>query len=169
MTTSHETAGSISPMQRLIDQAEIVEVQTRYATGTDSRDWDLFRSCFTEEVEIDFSDGFGQPVARLSADEWVKSTAPRMESFSATQHMITNHVITFDGEDRATCVAYVLAGHHRPNPTGGGEQTVHGYYTNTFERTADGWRISGVKLTPRWMTGNFGIFLTALAPEAASA
>ncbi|WP_252446257.1 nuclear transport factor 2 family protein [Pseudonocardia humida] len=151
-------------MRRLHDRAEISDVQLRYATGTDSRDWELFRSCFTEEVEVDFSDGFGQPVVRVHADDWVTATAPRMESFRATQHMITNLVITFVDDDRATCVAYVRASHHLPNSTGDSDQTVHGYYTNRFERTAHGWRIAAVKLTALWMTGNFGIFQAALAP-----
>ncbi|MEV1292468.1 nuclear transport factor 2 family protein [Pseudonocardia sp. NPDC049635] len=169
MTQSHEIRVDAAALGRLLDRAEISEVQTRYATGTDFHDWDLFRSCFTEQVEIDFSDGFGQPVVHLSADEWVMSTAPRMESFTATQHMITNHVITFAGDDRATCVAYVRASHHLPNPTGDSDQTVYGYYTNRFERTADGWRIARVKLTPLWMTGNFGIFMTALSAATPSA
>ncbi|GHF50257.1 3-phenylpropionate/cinnamic acid dioxygenase small subunit [Amycolatopsis bartoniae] len=155
MTVSHET--------RLYDRAEISDVQLRYATGTDSRDWELFRSCFTDEVEVDFSEGFGQPVVRLNADDWVQSTAPRMESFTATHHMITNLAITFDGDDHATCVAYLRATHHLPNNTGDSDQTVYGYYTNRFERTASGWRIAGLKLTTRWMTGNFGIFQSALA------
>jgi 3-phenylpropionate/cinnamic acid dioxygenase small subunit len=166
MTLSHETsADTQNRLRRLLDRAEISDVQLRYATGTDSHDWALFRSCFTDEVEVDFSEGFGRPVVRLSADDWVAGTAPRMESFAATQHMITNQVITFDDDDHATCVAYVRAGHHLPNGTGDSDQTVHGYYTNRFERTAQGWRIAGLKLTALWMTGNFGIFQTALAPE----
>lgn len=156
-------------VQRLVDRAEISDVQLRYATGTDSRDWQLFRSCFTEEVEVDFSEGFDQPAVRIPADTWVAGTAPRMESFTATQHMITNHVITFDDDDHATCVAYVRASHHRPNSHGDSDQTVYGYYTNTFERTADGWRMSKVKLTAQWMTGNFGIFTTALPQDAEAA
>jgi 3-phenylpropionate/cinnamic acid dioxygenase small subunit len=159
MTTSTE-------IRRLLDRAEISEVQLRYATGTDSRDWELFRSCFTDEVEVDFSAGFGQPVVRVSADDWVQGTAPRMESFKATQHMMTNLVVTFEDDDHATCVAYVRARHHLPNSTGGSDQTVYGYYTNRFERTAEGWKIAGVKLTSLWMTGNFGIFQAALAPGA---
>lgn len=73
----------------------------RYATGTDSRDRALFRSCFAEEVEVDFSDGFGQPAVRVDADNWVKATATRMESSTATQHMISKLVITSDDDDRA--------------------------------------------------------------------
>ncbi|GGM20158.1 nuclear transport factor 2 family protein [Promicromonospora citrea] len=156
MTTSHE-------ILRLLDLEEIRAVQLRYATGTDSRDWELFRTCFTDEVDVDFSAGFGQPAVRLDADDWVAMTAPRMESFAATQHMITNHVITFDDDDHATGVAYVRASHHLPNSTGDSDQTVYGYYTNRFERTPDGWRIAALRLTARWMTGNFGIFQAALA------
>ncbi len=37
-------------LQLLIDRAEIGDVQLRYATGLDSRDWTLFRSCFTDEI-----------------------------------------------------------------------------------------------------------------------
>ena len=165
MTQSQEMSIDETRLQRLWDRAEISDVQLRYATGTDSHDWELFRSCFTDEVEVDFSDGFGQPVVRLAADDWVKGTAPRMESFTATQHMITNLVITFDGDDFATCAAYVRASHHLPNGTGDSDQTVYGYYTNRFERTAHGWRIAAVKLTALWMTGNFGIFQVALAPH----
>ncbi len=168
MTLSCESVDDTPAVRRLLDRAAIVEVQTRYATGTDSRDWDLFRSCFTAEVEIDFSDGFGRPAVRLPAGEWVAATAPRMESFAATQHLIANHVITFDGEHRATCVASVLASHHRPNPTGDSDLVVHGYYTNRFERTADGWRIAGVRLTPLWMTGNFGIMTSAMSSGTAA-
>lgn len=161
MTLSHELPGAV--LRRLQDRAEITDVQLRYATGTDTRDWRLFRSCFTDEIEVDFSDGFGQPAVRVDADDWVAATAPRMESFTATQHTITNVVITFTGDDRATCVAYVRAAHHLPNSTGDSDQTVHGYDTNRFERTAHGWRIAAVRLTARWMTGNFGVFRSALA------
>jgi 3-phenylpropionate/cinnamic acid dioxygenase small subunit len=165
MTQSHELSVDDARVRRLQDRAEISDVQLRYATGTDFRDWELFRSCFTDEVEVDFSEGFGQPVVRVDADDWVRGTAPRMESFRATQHMITNIVVTFAGDDRATCVAYVRATHHLPNSTGDSDQTVYGYYTNRFERTPSGWRIAGIKLTTLWMTGNFGIFQKALATD----
>jgi ketosteroid isomerase-like protein len=71
--------------------------------------------------------------------------------------MITNHVITIDGS-RATCVAYVQARHHLPNDTGGSDQSMFGYYTNRFVKTADGWRISACRLTVTWNTGNWHVF-----------
>lgn len=165
MTTALGTPSEQPRLRQLLDRADISDIQLRYATGTDSRDWKLFRSCFTDELDVDFSAGFGRPAVHVGADDFVRATAPRMESFAATQHMITNHVVTFDDDDHATCVAYVRARHHSPNATGDSDQTVYGYYTNRFERTGDGWRISSLKLTSVWMTGNFGIFLTPLPDE----
>lgn len=150
-------------LRELSDRAEISDVQLRYATGVDCRDWALLRTCFTDVLEVDFNSGFGFPVVRAPADEWVENVAPVMGALQATQHMITNHVITFDDEDHATCVAYVQAGHHKPNATGGSELTVYGFYTNRFERTAAGWRIATCKLTVSWMTGNLGLFGDASA------
>ncbi|OBB17631.1 hypothetical protein A5761_09730 [Mycolicibacterium setense] len=145
-------------LQQLLDRTEISDVQLRYATGSDSRNWELLRSCFTDEIEVDFSSGFGSPVAQLKADDWVANVAPTMGALTATHHMITNHVISFADDDHATCVAYVQASHHNPNSTGDSDQTVYGYYTNEFVRTSSGWRIAKCKLTVSWMTGNFGIY-----------
>lgn len=152
------TPNTTLSLQQLLDRAEISDVQLRYARGTDSRDWPLFRSCFADELDADFSEVVAVPAARLRADDWLKSVAPMMESFVATHHAMSNLLITFEDDDHATCVAYVQARHHRPNATGDSDQTVYGFYTNKFVRTADGWRISSVKLSVSWMTGNFGVF-----------
>ena len=41
----------------------------RYAEGADTRDWALLRTCFTDELEVDFSSGFGFPVVRATTFE----------------------------------------------------------------------------------------------------
>lgn len=158
MTVSDENLTGTDMLRRLLDRAEISEVQFRYATGVDTRDWDLFRSCFTDEIEGDYSSVFGTPPARLGADEFVAMIAPVMSALTATQHMMTNLVIAFEDADRATVAANVRAIHHNAAADGGTEQTVYGCYTNQFTRTADGWRISSVKLTSRIQTGNPGVF-----------
>lgn len=35
---------------------DVAEVLVRYATGVDRRDWELFRSCFTDDCEADYGD-----------------------------------------------------------------------------------------------------------------
>jgi hypothetical protein len=159
MTTSYDA----DRLARLVDRTDIADVQFRYATAVDTRDWALFRTCFTDEVEGDYSSVFGTPPARLPADEFVALIAPVMNALTATQHMMTNLVITFDDADHATAVAYVRAIHHNERAEGGTEQTVYGYYTNAFTRTADGWRMSKVRLTSRLQTGNPGVFAALAA------
>ena len=41
------------PIRDLTDQLEIGDLITRYATAVDRRDWDLYRSVFTTDAEID--------------------------------------------------------------------------------------------------------------------
>ncbi len=149
-------------LKLLLDRSEISDVQLRYATGLDFRDWTAFRSCFADEVEVDFTSLFPGPPRTVSADRWTESARRTVSGLAATQHMITNHVITVDG-DRALCVAYVQAQHYLPNDKGDSTQTMGGYYTNQFVRTSAGWKISACKLTLTWTTGNWHIF--ALARE----
>jgi 3-phenylpropionate/cinnamic acid dioxygenase small subunit len=143
-------------LQFLLDRAAISDVQLRYATGVDTRDWPLLRSCFTDEIETDFATA-GRDPQRIKADDWIELVRRTVSGMEATQHMITNQVITLDG-DEATCVAYVQARHHLPNEKGGSDQVMYGYYTNRFVRTAEGWKIRTRKLTVTWNEGNMHIF-----------
>ncbi len=132
-------------LQTLVDRMDITDASLRYATGVDLKDRDLYRSCFTEEIEIDFSSlGMGPPMT-LPADAWVDQALMLVSGFQSTQHIITNHVITIEG-DEATCVAYLQARHFNPDAM----MTVGGYYTNRLVRTAEGWKISKLKLTQTW-------------------
>ncbi len=145
-------------LKLLLDRAEISDVQLRYATGLDMRDWKLFRSCFADEIEVDFSSVFGGSGPRkITADRWTEAARRTISGLQATQHMITNHVITVEG-DKALCVAYVQAQHYLPNDAGDSTQTMGGYYTNHFIRTPEGWKIKSCKLTLTWSKGNFHIF-----------
>jgi 3-phenylpropionate/cinnamic acid dioxygenase small subunit len=142
-------------LQLLLDRTAIGDVQLRYATGVDTRDWALFRACFTDEVEIDSS--AAGPARRWNANEWVELVRRTIDGMAATQHIITNQVITIDG-DEATCVAYVQARHHLQNETGENDQVTYGYYTNRLVRTAGNWKIRARKLTIVSNQGNMELF-----------
>ena len=64
-------------LQLLLDRAEISDVQLRYATGVDMRDWKLFRSCFADEIDVDFSSVFagGGGPRTVSGDQWTRQRA----------------------------------------------------------------------------------------------
>lgn len=132
-------------LQDLIDRMEITDTSLRYATGVDLRDRDLYLSCFTDEIMFDFSSmGLGEP-KKIRAEEWVDMAFQVVSTFQSTQHIITNHVITIDG-DEATCVCYLQAQHYNPDSL----FTVGGYYSNRLVRTPAGWKISTLKLTTTW-------------------
>ena len=38
------------------DKEQITEVLIRYATGIDSKDWVLLRTCWTEDVDVDYGE-----------------------------------------------------------------------------------------------------------------
>src|SRR5262245_28969903 len=115
------SAASKLDLETLIARAEISDVVLRYATGIDRRDWTLFRSCFADEVELDFTSWSGGEVRRTDADEWVAGVAAVLSGFDATQHISSNHVHTIAG-DRATCVSYMIAHHHAVED---GERLMH--------------------------------------------
>ena len=144
-------------LRTLLDRQAISDVVIRYATGIDMRDWEAYRSCFTDQLEVDFTSFSGGEPRTLTGDEWVAGVRAGLSGFAATQHISTNHVITLDG-DEATCVSYMQAQHYLPNEKGDNALTLGGYYTNTLVRTGDGWRIRRCRLTVTWTTGNRHIF-----------
>ena len=48
-------------IQRISDELEIASVLNRYARAVDGKDWDLWRSLFTDDADIDYS-SVGGPV-----------------------------------------------------------------------------------------------------------
>lgn len=147
-------------LHNIIDRQAISDTVLRYATGIDMRDWEAYRSCFTDEVEIDFSSWSGGEPQVMRADDWTAAVCAGLSGFQATQHISSNHVIDVDG-DEATCVSYMQAQHYLPNDEGDNTLTLGGYYTNTLVRIASGWRIRRCQLTVTWTTGNKHIFVLA--------
>jgi len=129
-------------LQVLFDRIEIIDVFNRYATGVDRRDPAIYRSCFTDELEVDLGGG---GAAQMKADEWVERAFVLVASFQSTQHIITNQVINING-DKATGMAYLQAQHFNPESM----FAVGGYYENHLVRTPKGWRISNLKLNVTW-------------------
>ncbi len=145
-------------LQRLLDCAAISDVVHAYATGLDRRDWVLYRSIFTDEIEMDFH-SVSIRAGSYSADDWVRDAARLFAGFTATQHTSTNHVHDVRG-DRATCTSNMQAEHFVAREPGDGlEQgadrwTIGGYYTNELVRTPDGWKLSRITLSVTWTRGN---------------
>jgi hypothetical protein len=147
-------------LQLLADRAAISDVVHRYATALDTRDWDLYRSIFTDEIEMNYSSTGGQP-ERIKADDWVDRWRAQFAGFDATQHLSANHVYDIRG-DEATCTSYMRAVHYLTNNEGENHYTIGGYYTNRLVRTPDGWKLCGVTLKVTWTSGNRHVMRLAL-------
>ncbi len=156
-TLRHERRLSRSTTARcsdLADEADLRDLIHRYALGLDTRDWDLWRSAFTDEVIIDTSDYEPEPPPRrLPVDVYVSFVSRLFAGFEATQHLIGSHRFAIDG-DQATITAHFRAEHWATVEQGGDRYTMFGTYVDECERTADGWRISSVKLHLLRQEGN---------------
>src|SRR4029450_12737015 len=82
-------AGMTEPLRRGVRQ-DVAGVGVRYATGIDSRYWDLFRTCFTDDCEADYGDiGVWHGADEITA--WMREVH---EACGPTPHRINNIVVT---------------------------------------------------------------------------
>lgn len=146
-------------LQLLQDRSEIERVVYDYATGLDTKDWELWRSIFTDEVRVRFRPaaegdftGLGQDWVTMSADEWVAGRRILFSGLATTQHQMSNPRIEITG-DTATCVMYMQAIHFMPGEPRV-EYTLGGYYVDDLVRTPDGWKLSRVNLNVTWERGD---------------
>jgi len=131
------------------DKEQIAEVLIRYATGIDSKDWPLFRSCWTDEIDVDYQ----QLGCFTSADALTDVMRQLHENMGPTYHRMSNFVITVDG-DRATVRSYVQAVLMLQPDDSTNWVDALGHYDDVFVRTPGGWRITErVSRTARTLTG----------------
>lgn len=119
---------------RISDELEITALLNRYARAVDTKDWELYRSVFTEDAHIDYSSA-GAIVG--SRDEVVDWFAANFGVIPWSMHHITNIEAQIDGDTAAVRAMFFnpmqLPGMSEPSSCGG-------YYHHELVRTADGWR-----------------------------
>ena len=120
---------------------EVAEVLVRYATGIDRRDWDLFRTCFTEDVEADYGDiGVWHGV-----DEITTFMTEIHAGCGHTMHRISNVAVSPGAGDGVVARCYVDA--LVLGPDNGAGVRAAGWYDDELIRTDDGWRITRRRFT----------------------
>ena len=122
------------------DRAErdaIFDVLVRYATGIDRRDWDLFRSCFTDDCHVAY-EGIGtwDSVEAITAF-MVEVHAP----VGHTLHRMSNVAVEVDpdgtrGRARSYVDALLMA------PDGRHGVVATGFYDDELVRVDGHWRIA---------------------------
>jgi 3-phenylpropionate/cinnamic acid dioxygenase small subunit len=119
------------------DRELITDVLVRYATGIDTKDWSLFRTCFTDDVQADYGEGVGSWSSVDAITDYMTAMHADMVD---TKHRLTNFVIEVDG-DSATASTYVHAVLVVSNDPLTWYEPV-GRYEDRLVRTSEGWRIS---------------------------
>lgn len=137
----------------LIDRFAVIEVCTRMGWHADQREWEALKTVFAGEVRLDYTSLNGGEPAVLSPAQIADAWSRVLGGFDATQHLITNHLVTLDG-DTAVCTASFQATHRLADPLGAPLWTLGGTYRFDLVRTGDGWRIRGVVMTATWADGN---------------
>ncbi len=117
------------------DERAIGRVLLAYATGIDTRDWTLFRTCFTDNFEGEYP-GFGD---FHSADEITAFMDQAHAGLGPTLHRMTNFVI--DGDASAATARSYVDVILMPQ----GEGPIHqaaGWYEDDLNNTDSGWKIA---------------------------
>lgn len=124
--------------QQLIDVHEITQLKYRYLRALDTQQWELMRSCFTEDARAWYasgkyaSDGGREGVIRLLsgmiADKVVSSHIAVHPEIEVTAPDQARGVWRFQDIVHVTQTAELLTG--------------AGYYYDEYRKGSDGWRIS---------------------------
>ena len=118
------------------DERAIIAVLHRYATGIDTRDWALFRTCFSDDFEADYG-SFGKWRGPREITEYMRQAH---FSLGPTLHRLTNFTIEDDGAQvrvRSYVDALLM-----PLAEGGPVHRGVGFYEDQMVRTSDGWKVS---------------------------
>jgi hypothetical protein len=160
----------------LLLKAELIENFNNYARGLDGKNWELVRSCFSDQVYIDYGDisaGTGAADEPRKAEDWLEYLKVVINGFDFTQHTITNHSVTV-ADGIVNCRAYVQADHviladlAIPEASADQQTTVFGEYSNDYEQQADGcWTICKSALHVSWSSGNTALFIEAMTRSSA--
>jgi 3-phenylpropionate/cinnamic acid dioxygenase small subunit len=122
------------PVNQREDTQDIAEVLVAYATSIDRRDWTTFRTCFTEDCDIEY-EGAG---AWIDVEQLTHFMIDAHATMGHTLHRLSSIDVSADG-DRARARSYIdavlMAADGRT-----GINSI-GWYDDQLVRTTDGWRI----------------------------
>jgi hypothetical protein len=144
------------------DELAVCRTLYRFAAAIDQRDWDAYRSVFTDEIDLDYSSYRAGDVGRVRADDWVDRAKALFPGLDASQHCLNNPLVTVT-DDTADISIYVQAEHFLTNADGDNWFTLGGYYSDRLVRYGSDWRISGKKLVVTWNRGNRSVLTLAAA------
>jgi 3-phenylpropionate/cinnamic acid dioxygenase small subunit len=119
---------------------DVADLLIRYASAIDRRDWELLRSCFTDDCVVDYG-AIGSWNGADEITEWMRKIH---DPLGHTLHRISNQSITSAG-DAITARSYVDAIVLGPDNLHGAQAA--GFYDDVLVQTSEGWKISRRRFT----------------------
>jgi hypothetical protein len=131
-------------MARDDDIEAIRQLKARYFRMMDTKNWDGLAAVFTDDVEIDMT-GEGAGITR-SVGEYMPFLRDAIETVITVHH---GHMPELELTSPTTAKGVWAMEDKLWWPEGSPIAHLHGYghYHETYEKTADGWRIKTMTLT----------------------
>ncbi len=143
-------------IEKLVDETSIDGVIQAHSVSLATKKWDLFRSCFVDDVVVNLNSGLIVGMHR-GADSWVEMVSQALGKVGETQQVITNRMHSIDG-DQSRPVACLQTLHIQNNLKGDEQQYLLGaYYDNNMVRTKQGRNIKRYNLTVSWFSGDSSV------------
>jgi ketosteroid isomerase-like protein len=135
----------MTDLRSVRDELDIQRVIHDYAWACDNGDWQMLKSIFTEDAELDYSTTGGPSGSRDEVVAWLEESLTQLPWI---HHVVSNFQIDIDG-DRANVRAmfHCSAQFHGVDDL----MVTGGYYDEEFVRMADGWKIQRLFEDNRWM------------------
>jgi uncharacterized protein (TIGR02246 family) len=132
------------------DEQQIAALLYRYARAVDTKDWELYRSVFTDDAVIDYSSA-GIPAG--SRDEIAELFGSAFTAIPWSMHYITNIEADVQGD-----TARVRAMFYNPFQLDGMSEmsSCGGFYFHELVRTPDGWRSCHLREDNVWFVNRPG-------------
>jgi hypothetical protein len=132
----------MNDLTALNDRILLCEGKARYCRTLDSKDWAAYTDLFTEDCELDVTEGTQIPVIR--GREAVIRQIQSSILTAKTAHQVHSPEIELQGDEAHVIWAMqdrVIWGGNRPSITG------YGHYRERWVRRNGQWKIASLKLT----------------------
>jgi 3-phenylpropionate/cinnamic acid dioxygenase small subunit len=116
--------------------AALSDVLVRYCTGIDSKDWELFRTVWTDDVDADYGDDIGHWTSGDEITSWMENAHKDM---GYTMHRVSNIRIDSQSGDEVNTRTYVDAVLYLQDGTL--IANAKGFYDDVLVRTGDSYKI----------------------------
>jgi SnoaL-like protein len=130
------------------DLEELKRLKARYFRGLDSKDWDLYRDVFAEDVLVDLTTAGGEVYRGREA---FMAYAQGLQLVQSVHH---GHMPEIDLTSEATA-AGIWSFEDYNLWEDGYQNHGYGHYRETYEKTAGRWRIKTMRLSylriERWL------------------